>query len=769
MLLHYVKVALRNLIKFKTQTILSIAGLAIGFACFALSVTWIRYEMSFDTFHPNGDRIYSLIETQNNAMDKAFLSRPLAKHFQNTFPEVEVATFVEYGRLWVEGYDKFLFFLETDSAFQKMFPYPFEKNLYVQPTSAGSFPMIVSKEKMRELADSSKQTIGAVYDQRQIVGTMKEFPINSRFHCDAICAVVPPTLSPNGKTSSRSFSYAPNYLDLFLQLKEGTDVKAFEKKISTVEYEGVKHHYILVPLSELRFKYPDPEASLKFAHIVIFACAGVLLILCALFNYITLFITRIHMRGREMALRKVNGSSNKQLVSLFSTEYILLLLFSLFVGEIIIELCMPKFVTLSGILLTRGAIYGETLAYALLLIVLSYLVGIIPISYFRRKTLQANIQPQSGPIRHLFRKTTLILQLIISIGLIFATMVLFKQVYYMTHEGTGFDSKNVWNVNVPVRDFNVADYAEKIAQIPTVTEVSKQVSSIFPYDGFGQITMTSTNEKGEKTTRCYHAMQVNEEFFRFFKFTFLIGEPFKEGEKNAVVINESLLKEQENETLETIMGKNILYGKVVGVIKNFYSGSQAEEQKPIVLYSPDYNDHAGMLLYRVMDGKAKETNEAIRTLLEKETGNTDFQFSSLEESLEKAYRSERALLLMLGIITGVCILISIFGIYSMVSLTCQQRRKEIAVRKVFGASVAQILHSFFREYALLLGIAALIAFPVAYYLMRLWLEQYVRQTSIDAWIYLVILALVALIILLTIGSRVWKAASANPAEVVKSE
>ncbi|HEY5570568.1 MAG TPA: ABC transporter permease, partial [Bacteroidales bacterium] len=318
MLLHYVKVALRNLIKFKTQTVLSIVGLAIGFACFALSVTWIRYEKSFDTFHPNGDRIYSLIETQNNVMDKAFLKRPLAEHFQNTFPEVELATMVEYGRLWIEGYDKFLFFLETDSAFYKMFPYPFEKNLYIQPTSAGSYPMIVSKEKIHELADSAKGTIGAVYEQRQIVGTMNEFPINSRFHCDAICAVVPPTPNPNGGGSSRYFSYAPNYLDLFLQLKEGTDVKAFEKKISTVEFEGVKHHYILVPLSELRFKYPDPEASLKFAHIVIFACAGVLLILCALFNYITLFITRIHMRGREMALRKVNGSSNRQLVSLFS-------------------------------------------------------------------------------------------------------------------------------------------------------------------------------------------------------------------------------------------------------------------------------------------------------------------------------------------------------------------------------------------------------------------------------------------------------------------
>ncbi len=767
MLLHYVKVALRNLIKFKTQTILSIVGLAIGFACFALSVTWIRYEKSFDTFHPNGDRIYSLIETQNNAMDKAFLKRPLAEHFQNTFPEVELATMVEYGRLWIEGYDKFLFFLETDSAFYKMFPYPFEKDLYIQPTTAGSYPMIVSKEKIRELADSTKGTIGAVYEQRQIVGTMNEFPINSRFHCDAICAVVPPTPNPNGGGSSRYFSYAPNYLDLFLQLKEGTDVKAFEKKISTVEFEGVKHHYILVPLSELRFKYPDPEASLKFAHIVIFACAGVLLILCALFNYITLFITRIHMRGREMALRKVNGSSNRQLVSLFSTEFILLLLFSLFVGEVIIELCMPKFITLSGILLTRGAIYGETLAYALLLIVLSYVVGIIPISYFRRKTLQANIQPQSGPIRHLFRKVTLILQLIISIGLIFATMVLFKQVYYMTHEGTGFDSKNVWNVDM--QGGNVADYAEKMAQIPTVMEVSKHVSGFFPGNGFGQITTTSTNEKGEKTTHCYHAMQANEAFFRFYKLTFLIGEPLKEGEKNAVVINESLLKQQENETLETIMGKDILYGKVVGVIKNFYSGSQAEEQKPIVLYSPDYGDPGRLVLYRVMEGKAKEANEAIRILLEKETGSNQIQFNSMEESLEKAYRSERALLLLLGIITGVCILISIFGIYSMVSLTCQQRRKEIAIRKVFGATVAQILHSFFLEYAVLLGISALIAFPVAYYLMRLWLEQYVRQTSIDGWIYLVILALVALIILLTIWSRVWKAASANPADVVKSE
>ena len=759
MLIHHIKVALRNLLKYKTQTILSIVGLAIGFACFALSVTWIRYEMSYDTFHPNGDRIYAVNATQNGVIVKDLLNRPLIDHFQKTFPEVELATMVEYGKLPLEGdkSDTCIYFLETDSAFQKMFPFPFESNLYHQPTTTGAYPMVVTRGTAKLLA-GKKGLNGAIYDQREIVGTMKAFPVNSRFHCDAIATIVPTPQVPDGGGYSRNFIHAPNYLDFFVQLKEGSNAEDFAKKISTLYYLGDSLHFTLVPLNELHYRLPDPNTSYKFSHIILFAGAGALVILCALFNYITLFVTRISIRGREIALRKVNGASNSQLFLLFTIEFLLLILMALFIGECLVELCIPKFITLSGILLTRGAIYGETIVYALLLILISFIVGIIPICYFRSKTLQASIQSQTGPARNLFRKATLILQLIISIGLFFATTVLFKQVHYMTNEGAGFDSRNVWYAEM--MDYNVHDYADKIAQIPYVTEINKECSGFFP--GYG-VTRISNG------TQSYCLMRINRDFIRFHKLTVLAGEPFKEGEKNVIMINESMLKLQENETRESIIGKQVMYGNVVGVIKNFYSGSQTEEQEPIIFFPTQEKQALVSVLYRVMDGKAKEANEAIHTLLEKETGCKEVEFQSMEEHLEKAYRSERALLYMLGIITGVCILISIFGIYSMVSLTCQQRRKEIAIRKVFGATVAQILHSFFREYALLLGIAALIAFPMASYLMHLWLEQYVRQTSIDGWIHLVIMALVALIILITIGSRVWKAASANPAEVVKSE
>jgi len=791
MLIHYIKVAFRNLLKYKTQTILSIVGLAIGFACFALSVTWIHYEMSFDNFHKNGDRIYSVIEKQNGTLVKSYLSSSLAEYFSKTYPEVELSSMVDYGYLnFGEKVERGVV-LETDSSFYQMFPELFEMNPFIQSASAGSVPMEITDTKAHELAAITKDPVGQIYEQRQVIGFMREIPINSRFHCDAISAVVPLTMNAEGNSATKYFSHTSLIRDLFLLLKEGTDIKAFEKKISNIEIEGEKRQFILVPLTSLRYRMPDPEAALKLSHVVIFAGVGALVILCALFNYLTLFVTRIRIRGREMALRKVNGSSNGQLVSLFSLEFILLLLISLFVGEVIVELCIPKFITLSGILLTRTAIYGETLSYAILLILISFSVGIIPISYFHYQTLLANIQPVAGPTKHLFRKVSLTFQLIISIGLIFATIVMFKQVYFMTNEGIGIDYKNIWNVDIPKTEED--DYAEKIAQIPFVTEMNKQKEGFFPFDGFSKYTTAAVNEKGVMERLSYNNMQVDGNFFRFYNIPFISGEPFKKGEESAaiskasilkliederaVIINESMLKLEKDETSESIIGKRFIFGKVAGVVKNFYISSLTEEQVPIVFSVPHVRDYStGALLdnyntvyYKVMEGKAKEANEAIRTLLEKETGSKDIQFYSLEEHLEKVYRSERALLLLLGIITGVCILISIFGIYSMVSLTCQQRRKEIAIRKVFGATVVQILHSFFREYALLLGIAALIAFPVAYYLMRLWMEQYVRQTSIDGWIYLVILALVALIILVTIWSRVWKAASANPAEVVKSE
>ncbi|MDD4637744.1 MAG: ABC transporter permease, partial [Bacteroidales bacterium] len=605
MFIHYIKVALRNLIKFKTQTILSIIGLAIGFACFALSVTWIRYEMSFDTFHPNGDRIYAVNATQNGAIVKSLLTRPLIEHFQKTFPEVELATMVEYGKLPIGGdkTDTCIYFLETDSAFYQMFPFPFESDLYHQPTATGAYPMVVTRGTAK-LLKGKKGSNGAIFNQREIVGTMKEFPVNSRFHCNAIATIVPPPQVPEGGGYSRDFIHAPLYMDFFVQLKEGSHAEDFAKKISSLYYQGDTLHFTLVPLNELHYRLPDPNTSYKFSHIILFAGAGALVILCALFNYITLFVTRISIRGREIALRKVNGASNGQLILLFAIEFLILIFIALFIGECLVELCIPKFITLSGILLTRGAIYVETIVYAILLLLISFIVGIIPICYFRSKTLQANIQSQTGPARNLFRKATLILQLIISIGLFFATTVLFKQVHYMTNEGSGFDSRNVWYAEM--NDYNVYDYADKIAQIPYVTEISKEYSGFFP--GYGVARVSSS-------TGSLCMMHINRDFIRFHKLKVLAGEPFKDGEKDVIMINESMLKLQENETRESIIGKYVMYGNVVGVISNYYSGLQTEEQEPVIFFPAQEKMSFVSMLYRVMDGKAKEANAAIRTLL----------------------------------------------------------------------------------------------------------------------------------------------------------
>ena len=572
---------------------------------------------------------------------------------------------------------------------------------------------------------------------------------------------------------------------MFVRVRAGVDRDTFQKKIDSIDLlnipkESELSKLLITPVSALRYSdyVSKVDVVISFSYIFYFSLAGGLVIICSLFNYLTLYISRLCMRSREMALRKVNGASNASLSVQFGIELFLILCIALLCGLLMIELSMSRFLNFTQI--EAGSYYGEIMVYLLVVIILSFLFAQIPLSYFRRRTLQEAIKGKVVTARpYLFRKIGIIMQLVVSLAFIFCTVVMMKQLYFLKNTDLGMERHNIGNVALWNGD--IKQWPGKIAALPMVTETLPP--SYFPIIPTGPMMYVEINNWDDSPKVVEEAVTVGmlpgkEEFFQFYDLKLLEGEFISDkNQGNEVVIDENTCHKF---GWKQALGKSFYYEqngqrrgyKVVGVVRNLSYRPPTSEPGLVAFQHPkaqEYLLNRASILFKFREGMWNECRAAIEKLHKEEFPNAYMRLFNEEEEYNKHLRSEDALMKLLGFVSLVCVIISVFGVFSLVTLSCEQRQKEIAIRKVNGAQIRHILHLFFREYLLLLIIAAVIAFPVGYAVMRKWIDNYVRQTAIDGWIYIGIFVVVAIILLLSIIWRVWKAARQNPAEIIKSE
>ena len=533
----------------------------------------------------------------------------------------------------------------------------------------------------------------------------------------------------------------------------------------------------------MRYHRPDPsmEANVKLKHVTLFAVAGSLVILCSLLNYLTMFISQIRIRSKEFALRTVNGASPIGLFVMLITEYLILLLLSVLLGMWLVEIVMPWFVELASIKLTRSAIYAESAAYCLATTVLATLLSAFPILYYRKKSLQSVISnQQNGRNKNLFRKVSVAFQLFISIGFIFCAAIMMKQLLHLTHTDAGMNRKNIAAVLMN-SDKNIDAISDYLKNMPEVTEVAPRHNPLLNSRGS---LLVSTKEWEDMPANAEEVgmsvLQEDTSFARFYGLTLLEGEMITPSSASTdLVLNEAAVKAfgWHQAVGKTFKREDGTVYRIIGVIKDFYTQAPTLPVSPIA-FAYKYELHGGLsfqfngknnILFKYKEGTWPICKRKLEEMLQKEYPEARMNIVNAEEKYDEYLTSENALLKMLGILAGVCTLLSIFAIYSLVSLTCEQRRKEIAIRKVNGADIKHILSMFAKEYAGLLMIAAVLSFSIGYYIMKQWVENYTLQTNIDWWVFASILMGIAMIITLCIGQRIWKAANENPADVVKSE
>ena len=791
MIRHYLSLAWQQLEKYRLQSLVSIVSLGIGFACFALASMWIKYETTYDAFHKDADRMYFLTEDRSMWEKEGAVYELIGKPFCDSvfkyFPPIEELTRFEY-RCLFEVNNRDFYGIFCDSSFLDFF------HIELLAGDRGFLQrkgeVAITRERAEELWPGedplNKEVIYKYERPATITAVVEGWGEHTNFPFDFICGDMNPYPLALSVCAVRLSSHA--------------DAETINMSLDTLKIEVHGEEEIkvmdgdieLIPATELRHRLEDLEMAVQIDHIYLFAIAGALLILCGLLNYLTMFVNRLFIRQREIALRTVFGATGWDLTVQFLVEYGLVLLMATCLGMYLMRAFLDKFSLLAQLPEGTDYFYREGFFYLLIVVSVSLFISLPFIRFFRRQALQNSVQAQVGLFSYSnFRKLSVCLQIGISIFFIFCTVVMMKQIDTLRHSDIGFSRHNMGIVSIAMlnengsmlmslRDPQIQNEKVEVTynylnQLPDVQEVTRN-TPIFPIKNHRTYLLQRYDSNG---TLLHPEMVDDECYFQvithadntlsdFYNLHLLEGRFFEEGDDQwKILINETAARQFHwpnpiGKQIYLPLSKKSVY-TIVGVVKDFLNYGTTTPAKPyIICHKLNYGSNYCVFKYRPGTWNAcKEKLEEYAKQI-----NAHYEFFNVEEEYEKLLESEKNLQKLLHITTIVCILIALFGVWSMIMLTCEQRRKEIAVRKVFGATTKDILDMFFLEYMTLQGVAALVAFPIGYACMKPWLEQYVVQTSISWWIYVGIFMAVALLVALCVGWRVWKTAKAHPADEI---
>lgn len=775
MILHNLTVALRNLWKYKTQTLVSILGLAIGLAASSLSGMWLKYNLTYDTHWPESERTYCLL--QKDYFDNKFHAYSvdaLGKYIKDKLPEVE-----ETGRMsnsaYIKHNDAKIYISVVDSNTLKMFPLHIlqgSPDFYLQPKQ------YALSENMAMKLFGTTDVIGLPLKNGDIVlGTIttlfQDVEGHSNFKWDILIGNQPIDRHFIGLKDDKVI-ISPWHMRTaytFVRFHKGTDVEKTMEKLHEMLQKDQQEDIILKCVLLKDFKNREGQFHMvQLEHIRIFCLMGGLIVLAAMLNYLILYAIRIRMRVREMTLRKVHGASKTSLTTLLLTELLVLLVCTYPFGMLILELTLPAFRKLSGIEESLGYFYGEGTAFMLIIIVLSLLLALIVIHVQCRKTLQAGLRKDnlSG-----MRKVCLGIQLVISIGLIFCSTVMYKQLNYLHHSPeTGFKNTEIGMLHNNVQGLSPEVFEKIYQHMKQIPYIDAHSVYGMPFNHDERTTVDKWEGKPvDAAPLTFRICFIEPDIYEHFGLQLLAGSiPDEKENSGKFVLNESAVKAL-GWTLEEAVGKTIITSgnQVTGVIKDLRL-SPLEPVLPTFYTKPYQWERSIKNVVFTYEGDFEKIRKRlINDFKEKYPQMLFFDVSTPAQQIESNLVSERALLKLLVVASMVSVLISLFGIFSLVNLSCERRRKEMALRKIHGAQIKDIAGLFAKEYSIVLALSALVAFPIGYAIMKKWMEVYVMQTDIPAWIYIGILLVVCLLITACVGYRVWKAANENPADVVKSE
>lgn len=815
MLSSYLKVFLRTLARQKVFSFINITGLAIGVTCFIVLSLVVLDEAGYDKYNENADQIYRVlthtrINGQESTSSKTAI--PLGETLKKDFPEV-----VSYSRLDYFGQHNFRYgdkvfreydIYKVDSAYFSIFTLPF---VYGNPKTALNNPnSIVLTETSAKKYFGNENPVGKALtvDERKtllITGVMKDFPRKSHFSCSFL-------VSMSTDPTAKSQNWLDSRCTTFILLQKGTNEGEFNNKMKSIvanyvgpqatallgfsisEFynRGNQYNFILQPLSsiylysqakynvDLNSEWGDvSQSSITFSYILL--AIGTFILLIAVFNFMNLATAKSEKRSREVGIRKTLGSDKKMLIAQFISEAIFTSLLSVILSIGLTKLVLPYFnefvdrdlsLDLTGNFYTIPAL----IAFALIVGLLSGSYPAFYLSSFETsQVLKGNLGKKSRKSR--MRSLLIVLQFAISITLIIGTVVIKDQLRFIQNKDLGFNKEHlVTIVNGSVIRKQIKSFQDEISRktgVVSSTAASVMFSTGMPGNGYMYDRMSGTNMISAQY------LNVDYDFMKTYQLEVKKGRFFSKefgSDSNAVVVNEEMARRfTDKEPIGKNLGmvhpetKTIIPFRIIGIVKDFNYESLHQKVRPLVLYLSPVKQEAIVITMRIKPGNINKTISSIEDVWKTFAGNEKIRIRFMDENLARMYRAEERMGTITTVFSLLAIIVACLGLFGLVSFVTEQRTKEIGVRKVLGASVFEIVLLISKDFLKLVLLANLISWPVAYYIMRNWLNNFAYRIEIG-WTIFGLSALIALLIALaTISYQVIKVALQNPVNSLRYE
>jgi len=821
MLRNYFKIAWRNIRGHTVYTAINVLGLALGICACIVIYLITSYDLSFDKFHPDKERIYRIVgELQRSDGTKDFLNSPIddVAGFQNQIPGFETSTaFHLYGESVtipdgnkpakkfggrIESQDSWSSSsIVTGPQYFDIFKYQW---LAGDAKTALSEPYkVVLSEKRARLYFGNmpfEKMIGkkVLYEdslQVNVSGIVKDWSENTEFSYTDFISI---------KTATHSFlknriptedwsSLSPHRSMAFVKLTKGITAAQINSRFAAYIKEHVKFQnpgsklsMYLQPITDIHFtktlnRGDDGDNFRKAYMPLLYALMGlaVFILLIAAFNFINLSTAQSVQRAKEIGVRKVLGSSKTKIVYQFLTETFVLTLLAVTVSVILIKPVLAAFSSYIPGTVRFNPFEASTIIFlSAITIITSLLAGFYPAkvlaSYLPVSSLKGS-GLQKGAEKITLRKALIVFQFTFSLVFIIGALVIGKQIRFMSNADKGFNTDaiitiNNWNDH----EGKLKVFVENSKHLPGVLNVILQGTAPM---GFAQNMDNFKYKDKEENSRQVLADIGNKDFIPFYKMKIIAGRNMMESDSlNELVINETYAKALGFKNPQDAIGKLLYQGEkpypIVGVVADYHTGSFREAIQPLVI--ENVPERKSSVAIKLAGGEkniknVRATLSQIETQWKKIFPDTPFNYSFLNDSISWLYEPENKTIWLVNVAMYITIFISCMGLFGLGMFTAEKRTKEIGIRKVLGASVANIAAMLSKDFVKLVLIAIVIASPVAWYFMNQWLQNFAYRTNISWWVFVLAGVASVLIALLTVSFQAIKAAVANPVKSLRTE
>ena len=810
---NYLKTSIRSVINGRLFTAINIAGLAIGITCFIILSLFITDELSYDRFNEKADQVYRIYVNMFINGEESITSKtaaPTGQSLIDNFPEVlgytRLGQFFDpvftYGDKSFKEWEIFA----VDSAFFDIFSIKFVEG---NPHTALAEPnSIILTEEMSEKYFGDENAFGKILvtDKKEnylVTGVIENFPANSHFSCNFITSIY--QYKEHEEQDWLNLNYST-----YIILRKDVDPEVFENKLKYIVDKYVKPHaekalgismeqfytagnrynIKIQPLPsiylystrdygiDLNTEWGEVKTS-DISYVYIFSIVAIFILLIAIINFMNLSTARSERRSKEVGIRKTLGSNKKHLIWQFITESVVISFISCLLALVLVEILLPFFNNLSGKELRLELINNiHTIPFLVIgVIIVGILAGSYPAFYLSSFQPIHVLKTNSGTNNRKsnLRSVLVILQFSISIALLIGTLLIKDQLDFIQNKNLGFNKEHLVTVygvdNLNNQEMAFKDELLKDSRVISVTYSGEMFRSGIPGNGY---FFDKTKENGP--VLCQY-IDADYDFLETYQITLKEGRFFQKEfstDTVAVVINEAIVNEHGitnpvGKVISRIRGTSTPeYYRIIGVINNFNYESLHKNIRPLVihLHKPRQNS---ICTIRLSSENPVATITSIKNKWKEFTGKENFYYRFVEENISRLYENEERTSIIAGVFTFLAIFIACLGLFALAAFITEQKTKEIGIRKVLGASIPEVVVLLSKQFTKWVIIANLIAWPVAYYFMNTWLQDFAYRIEIG-WTIFVSAGLLALVIaVLTISYQTIKAALANPVKSLKYE